>query len=150
MFKRKGPISDLHEEYLYNIIGLKDMAAKKKKLSKLQKNINNPFSSYWRRRTDILWSDLVRGAHERTCELCGDSGKTNAHHLLPKEKYHLFKYNLRNGICLCAFKCHKMIAHKNPIFFLSWLEKNKPDQYSWAMDNCKKLNKDKINFKQAK
>ena len=142
MQKRKGPISKLYEQFLYNSI-----MGKKKKLSKLQKNKNCPYSKYWRTKADTLWSSLVRSG--KGCEYCGSKdSKTNAHHLLPKEIYHQFRYDVKNGISLCAYKCHKLVAHKNPVMFLKWLQLNKKTQYDWIMDRADKLNSDKINFKE--
>ena len=97
-------------------------------------------------RLDRKWSLLVRAVGE--CEVCGKTNRLNAHHLIGRGDLKC-RWNLDNGVCLCV-SCHRfnrflsahgavgssMVAvHR----FLNWLEKNKPDQWRWYLDNMDKI-----------
>ena len=47
-----------------------------------------------------LWSLAVRADWANKCAVCG-YGKTEAHHLIPRQ-HEATRYNIRNGIALCA------------------------------------------------
>ena len=54
------------------------------------------------------WRDAVYAKDWYTCQCCGASGSNvekNAHHLNNFAEYDDLKYDVSNGICLCA-KCH--------------------------------------------
>ena len=92
----------------------------------------------WRKKVDERnklrdWSKKIR--KDGICEICGSEENLQAHHVLSKEHYPQFKYELMNGVCLCA-RCHKwskLSAHKNAVFFIEWLKNNKKIQYDWAV-----------------
>lgn len=58
----------------------------------------------------------------------------HAHHLLPKERYPEFKFEPVNGVALCPshHKFGRYSAHRNPIWFVVWLRRHRPEQYAWA------------------
>lgn len=63
---------------------------------------------------DPLWSKAVKDRDGWKCQLCGkDCGKigghAHAHHIMRKQSTAM-RYNLENGICLCA-GCHKFGVH---------------------------------------
>jgi 5-methylcytosine-specific restriction endonuclease McrA len=81
------------------------------------------------------WGKAIR-ERDGACQICGAVKFLNAHHILPKEYYKEHMYDLKNGITLCAGKCHrfgKYSAHKNSIFFAKWLQENKPEIYQWIL-----------------
>ncbi len=61
----------------------------------------------------------------------------HAHHLLPKEQYKEFRTKAINGICLCPIhhKFGKFSAHRNPIWFVLWLKRNRREQWEWCVKN---------------
>lgn len=82
------------------------------------------------------------------CEVCGKTphkiktkkGKDftvgiDAHHILPKERYPLFKFKQINGIALCKVhhKYGRYSFHRNPAWSMVWLKKNQPRKYKWAV-----------------
>lgn len=82
------------------------------------------------------WSQKVRNRDER-CVVCGRTDHLNAHHILPKENYKEFMYEVLNGVTLCPVhhKFGKYSAHKNPIWFTEFLKKSNNDQLEWAVRN---------------
>lgn len=76
------------------------------------------------------WSKLVRERDNNKCAICPNTKMINAHHIIPKQWKHLM-FNLDNGIALCPTH-HKynytISAHKNPLAFMIWMEKNRPEQ----------------------
>jgi hypothetical protein len=77
------------------------------------------------------WSIAVRNNDQNKCVICAVTKYVHAHHLIPKEIKE-FKFETWNGVALCA-KHHKygitISAHKNPIAFLEWFNKEYPDRY---------------------
>lgn len=56
----------------------------------------------------------------------------NAHHIIPREVKEL-RYDRMNGICLCP-KHHKfglLSAHKNALWFITYLELNEPEKITY-------------------
>lgn len=81
------------------------------------------------------WSRNIRDIGE--CEVCGAKGNLQAHHILPKERYPEFKFELMNGISLCPI-CHKFgkhSAHRNPLWFILFLKRHASDRYNWAKEH---------------
>jgi hypothetical protein len=78
---------------------------------------------------DKIWSLEIKNKFNNKCVICGSTEKLNAHHLIPRQ-IKKFKHDLENGICLCP-KHHRfsfeLSAHQNPIAFIMWLEKYKPE-----------------------
>lgn len=81
---------------------------------------------------DGLWSLAIRDDWNNTCAVCG-SGKCEAHHLIPRTHY-TTRYDLRNGIALCA-PHHKFDAnispHLNAAGWLHWLKNHHPLRHKW-------------------
>lgn len=81
---------------------------------------------------DKLWSEIIRS--KGFCEVCGSNQNLNAHHVVGRINYSL-RWDLRNGICLDA-GCHtfsRSSAHNNPILFMEWFKKNRPDDYEYLL-----------------
>ena len=58
------------------------------------------------------WRKGVFKRDDYTCQRCGKRGVTlNAHHIKEYAKYPAMRYDIDNGITLCA-KCHKKIHRK--------------------------------------
>lgn len=84
------------------------------------------------------WSKQIR-ARDGKCMMCGKTEHLNAHHILAKEHYDAFQYEMWNGITLCAYH-HKWSfhsPHKNALYFSRWLKVLFPEGYDEAN---KKLN----------
>lgn len=106
-----------------------------------------------RRRLMRLWTEKVHDLGGNACAVCGkrmgevdqSNGKPvviNAHHLQSRDIDPGLRWDERNGICLCVshHKYGHQSAHKSPLWFVDWLQKNRPDQYSYVMSNmCKKV-----------
>ncbi|MCK5017489.1 MAG: hypothetical protein KAS32_10515 [Candidatus Peribacteraceae bacterium] len=106
-------------------------------------------STYWKKKCDALWSDIVRQVGK--CEICHKPGLPRkdglrvkgleAHHLISKGANLKFRHDLSNGICLC-FQHHKgnnnIAAHgANDVTtrFMEWLEAERPGQWKWFCEN---------------
>lgn len=81
------------------------------------------------------WSKGVRACDGNKCAVCGATKFIQAHHILPKEYYGQFQYEPMNGVSLCAghHKWSRLSAHRNALWFSSWLAKERPAQFAWAM-----------------
>lgn len=92
----------------------------------------------------------MRQRDNNRCAVCGAAERLNAHHILAKEAYHHLAFTLDNGLSLCP-SCHKfsrLSAHKNAVWFASWLMSNRPAQWSFAVahmaDNPAELTTDEL------
>lgn len=78
---------------------------------------------------DREWAKAVKEKFGNKCIICGATKMLNAHHLIPRQIKE-FKYDIRNGVALCP-KHHRfsfeLSAHQNPIMFIAWLKKEKPN-----------------------
>jgi len=83
------------------------------------------------------WKIFIRNNAGNRCERCRAIGILHPHHILPKERYPEFKTEIKNGILLCPthHKYGKFSAHRNPIWFSQWLQKNNFEKYKFALDN---------------
>lgn len=89
----------------------------------------------------IAWSKAVRDRADNRCEKCGvktikdEKGerpaRLNAHHILSKERWPEYRYDLDNGVSLC-YRCHRRIAHLDGVEFCLWLAQCLQDKYEWA------------------
>lgn len=118
------------------------MKEKRKKLDPIPK-IN--------RRLFKLWSEAVRGRVDFKCEYCGmargtinENGKSikvDAHHLMNRDITDCpLKFDIRNGICLCP-RHHKFSPdesfHMNPVVTMDWVQRNRPDSFTFVLQNYK-------------
>jgi 5-methylcytosine-specific restriction endonuclease McrA len=112
----------------------KRLARKARELVRKQKRKVKREAKAAPKRSLAAWSLIVRAGGK--CQVCGATEHLNAHHILAKERYQLWKLEPLNGVCLCP-TCHKFgarSAHRNPLWFTIWLQLNCPDQYAWAVD----------------
>jgi len=117
------------------------------KVSKLQKQKDNPKSKYWLKQADSRWSEKIREKGE--CEICHSREYLNASHLIPRE-VKATRHNLSNGLCLCS-TCHKWgmkSFHKNPAFVFIWLRSNKPSQFDWLVHNIGNVSTEDVDYKE--
>lgn len=86
-----------------------------------------------KKKCDTLWSEIIRS--KGYCEMCGRGNmQLNAHHIVGRVNKAL-RWDLRNGICLCVW-CHKFSptsAHSDPIGFIEFLKKVRPDDYDYLL-----------------
>lgn len=69
------------------------------------------------------------------CEWCGSSRYVQAHHIIGKQ-YKPLRFELLNGVALCAGKCHKFTphaVHQNPILFVEWLKSARPESFKFLL-----------------
>jgi len=98
--------------------------AKRKKISKLAKQKAKVGSSFWRRKADKAWSELVRGIAGNKCEICGSTDHVQAHHIIDRSVWQL-RHCVMNGVSLCPSHHkydRKMSAHKGSLMFIAWLQ----------------------------
>lgn len=80
-----------------------------------------------------------------TCCICGKvltkPASKHVHHILPNcPKYKYLSTNPINGILLCPY-CHKFSpnsVHQNSLFMGIWLQKNRPEQYQFLINELEK------------
>jgi hypothetical protein len=90
-----------------------------------------PNKTSLKKKCDILYSLIIRS--KGYCEVCNPSNRPssiqlNAHHIIGRGTM-ILRYDFRNGCCLCV-NCHEFSrdsVKNNPIKFLRWMEKNRPD-----------------------
>ena len=112
---------------------------KKQKRKKLEKK------STIRNRLMRLWVEKVRELNGDRCAVCGRSygdvdekGKAcflNAHHIDSRNTNPRLRWDALNGILLCPkhHKFSKNSAHKGSIWFITWLQKYRWNQYVYIM-----------------
>ncbi len=109
------------------------MARKQRKRT----NSNVPAKGRLRDMADMLWSLAVRSDWDNKCAVCG-AGKVEAHHLIPRQ-HEATRYDLSNGIALCAFH-HQFDAvcspHQNGFGWRQWLAEHFPKVAEWAEQNA--------------
>lgn len=55
---------------------------------------------------DLLdWSKAVKERDKNKCKQCGSNDRLHSHHIKPKSMYPDLKYDISNGVTLCA-ECH--------------------------------------------
>ena len=96
---------------------------------------HNPRSTYWRRKADKVWSEVIRRTGK--CIICGAERYLQAHHLIHRGAI-FFRHNLENGVALCP-QCHtyslQCSAHVSPWAFEDWMRSHRPDQFAWWEKN---------------
>lgn len=102
-------------------------------------NANTPAKGRLRDMADKLWSIAVRSDWMWKCAVCG-STPCDAHHLIPRAN-EATRYNLRNGIALCAthhqFDPH-VSPHQNAAGWMQWLRDHHPLRYDWYVQTVLK------------
>ena len=86
-----------------------------------------------RKKADELWRKIIH--LKNYCEVCGISSYLNAHHIISRSNYNL-RWEVRNGCLLCPahHKFGNPSAHGNPIWFISWIKKYRPEDYEYLRD----------------
>lgn len=96
---------------------------------KSQKQINKKIE----KEADILFAKVIKERDNWSCAVCGRKDCLNTHHIIPREDRRT-RHDLLNGITLCILH-HKfsleISPHKNAFEFFCWLEKNRPDQFTY-------------------
>ena len=80
--------------------------------NKRKKNKNN--NTYYQKNDLFYWAREVRMQYNYHCVYCDTTRHLSAHHIFLKSKYKGLKYNLNNGILMCA-KCHIELHQLNDI-----------------------------------
>ena len=97
-------------------------------------NANVPAKGRLRDMADMLWSIAVREDWRNRCAVCGAT-KCEAHHIVPRQ-HEALRYDLRNGIALCA-RHHKFDAdispHQNAAGWIKWLQDNYHIRHEWLI-----------------
>jgi hypothetical protein len=100
-----------------------------------------------RNRLMRLWVEKVRILHGDRCAVCGRAygdidakGKEcflNAHHIDSRHTNPRLRWDALNGILLCPkhHKFSKNSAHKGSIWFITWLQKYRWNQYVYIMQH---------------
>lgn len=125
-----------------------------KKKSNLQKKKADPKSSYWRKKADSLWGELIHSLYSmcdvgRTGEGPSCSGNLEAHHLISRGN-RATRHNVINGILLCSSHhkfSNKLSAHGAPLAFSEWLQTYRSRQWGWCSENKFKIGE--YDYKQA-
>ena len=61
---------------------------------------------------DKLWATIIK-ERDGKCIYCGSDINLNAHHIFTKGRHGNLRWNIDNGVTLCA-KCHTFGVHVNP------------------------------------
>lgn len=105
------------------------MAKRRKKTNK-----NVPAKGRLRDMADQLYSIAVRSDWLNRCAVCGIA-KCEAHHLIPRQ-HEQTRYDLRNGIALCATHHQfdpSISPHQNAAGWLLWLRDNHSSFHTWYL-----------------
>lgn len=106
-------------------------------MAKRRKRTNSqvPAKGRLKEMADQLWSLAIRADWDDKCAVCGSRQSLNAHHLIPRQ-HEATRYDLRNGISLCAH-CHQYSAdispHQNAAGWILWLEAHQWQRYNWLI-----------------
>ena len=96
-------------------------------------NSHVPAKGRLRDMADRLWSRAIQDDWGKKCAACGSRSQLNSHHLVPRG-YAATRYDLQNGICLCAH-CHTfsndISPHLNAAGWLRWLHAYWPGTCDW-------------------
>ena len=99
-------------------------------------NKNVPAKGRLRDMCDRLWSLAVKRDWNNCCAVC-QSTTCESHHLIPRQ-HNATRYEIWNGICLCARHhqfCPDVSPHQNAAGFLRWLEHNHQLHYRWYKES---------------
>jgi hypothetical protein len=87
-----------------------------------------------------VWAEFVKERDGHKCVLCQETKYLNSHHVITSKCSHT-RYETDVGITLCA-KHHKLgviSAHGTPWIVYEWIEKNRPEQWKWFLENKDKV-----------
>lgn len=119
----------------------KPQRKRKKKLSKLQREKNNPNSGYWMRKCDGLFGKIFHKSNSMCMVGKFCQGNLEMAHLIPRENY-LYRWDRNAVVPLCSFH-HKysreLSYHNAPVAFLLWLNENYPIQWNWLETHRKSI-----------
>lgn len=76
------------------------------------------------KKRDKNWAYLVKELAGNKCEYCGKTEHLNSHHIFSRSN-HLLRWDITNGICLCAGHhvfSTEFSAHKSPAEFIEWVK----------------------------
>lgn len=81
------------------------------------------------------WAEIVKARAGGKCEVTGESGILDAHHIIPRQICSGLRFDPDNGIALTksAHKFGRKSAHKNGLWFADWLKTNLPGRYAHCM-----------------
>ena len=87
---------------------------------------------------DRLWSLAVRDDWAHKCAVCNGT-PVEAHHLIPRQNEQ-WRYDLRNGIALCA-RHHQfepgVSPHQNAAGWMEWLTEWHPNLAAWYREHSR-------------
>lgn len=88
------------------------------------------------------WGKAVRERDGNQCAICGEKSHVNAHHIFPKKFWKDYRFELKNGLCLCP-KHHafgKWSVHRGigDLILFDFLKEYRPDQWEWIQATLKK------------
>ncbi len=75
------------------------------------------------RACDSLWGKIVLTRDNYTCQRCGrikPNFKIDPHHIIGRV-FRSLRWETRNGVALCAIKCHLQWAESDPLDFSKWI-----------------------------
>lgn len=93
---------------------------------------------------DELWKRAIKERAQNKCELCGETFRLQAHHVIPRTNYST-RYLVENGIALC-YKHHIHWAHKDAEDFISWMEAHRMADLNYI--KRMRYNQDKNNYQE--
>ena len=109
------------------------MAKRRKRKQRKRTSKDVPAKGRLRDMADQLWSLAVRCDWNWKCAVCGYQ-QCEAHHVIPRQ-HEATRYELRNGIALCA-RHHQfdpvMSPHQHAIGWIKWLSAQYPNVLEWS------------------
>jgi hypothetical protein len=87
-----------------------------------------------------IWLEYIKQRDGNKCVICGKESRLNSHHIITA-KCSKTRFEIDCGITLCALHHQLGIssAHGSPWVIYEWLEKNRPEQNKWFLDNRNKI-----------
>ena len=110
---------------------------------------DNPYSTYWLKRADYRWSQMICQAG--CCAVCGRRGYLEAHHLI-RRNYFATRHRVECGMCLCRHHhrfCDQVSPHLVPKAFEAWLKQAYPERYQWVQDHESRQLVEKVDYQRA-
>lgn len=84
-----------------------------------------------------LWAYIAKTLAGNRCEITGETGILDAHHIIPRQICSGLRFEPQNAIVLTksAHKFGRKSAHKNGIWFAEWLRTHHPVQYQYCLSH---------------